>query len=112
MGYAGDCAACGMLRYDGELAFNRLGCRIGSSYQGARDHEAFRMPELRTAALLREYKVRELWPEAGLSAEAGSGHCIGSGRWRVECARGAGGALSLLRQRRARRLQLARACRG
>src|SRR5262249_40172722 len=42
------------------------------------------MPELRTAALLREYEVRELGPEAGLSAEAGRGQCIGSGRWRGE----------------------------
>src|SRR6516164_1970616 len=83
---------------------------IGSDHQSDRDHEALRVPELRSAALFREYEVRKLWPAAGLSAEAGSRHCTGSSRWRLERARGAGGALSLLRQRRARCLQLACAC--
>src|SRR5262249_59985021 len=75
-------------------------------------HEAFRMPELRPAALLREYEVRELRPALGLSALSGSRHGIGGGRRRLARACWGGRALPVLRQRRARRLQLARACRA
>src|SRR5246127_3264428 len=38
---------------------------IGSGRQSDRDHEALRVPELRSAALFREYEVRKLWPAAG-----------------------------------------------
>src|SRR5262249_22122390 len=51
------------------------------------------MPELRSAALLREYKVRELRPALGLSAVSGRRHRIGRGRRRLACACHGGRAL-------------------
>src|SRR5262249_30415694 len=83
-----DRAACGMVCRRNRVQSASL--PIGSDHQSDRDHEALRVPELRSAALFREYEVRKLWPAAGLSAEAGSRHCIGSGRWRLERARDAG----------------------
>src|SRR3977135_1901703 len=74
---------------------------------GERPDEIVRMPELRPAALLREYLVRELRAAPGLPAGARNRHRARTSRRLVARARRAGAALSVLRQRTARRLQLA-----
>src|SRR6266567_1635512 len=70
------------------------------------------MPELPAAALFREYALRKLRAAARVSALARHRHGA-PGRWRwLARARGAEGALPLLRQYRAQCLQLALAVRS
>src|SRR4029079_18123553 len=67
------------------------------------------MPTLRAVALFREHVVRTLLAPARLSARAERALGPGAGGRRLAGARRFRPALSLLRQRRLRRVQLARA---
>src|SRR5258708_5280282 len=62
-------------------------------------HEAVPVPELRPAALFREHALRKLRVHARLSAGARDRYRTVAGFRAVDGARGAGPALSLLRQR-------------